>query len=489
MAESLCSCCKLLGKPPTRINFIIATGLPDSLVYQRITYLLKNYSATISFANDIRLANYEALMEINDQLFNRQNHSSSVNQSTSVPMQTCCHGFTTIPIDIDDISDPHQQDTFQEKILDLLDSKAESTSEEQNVMPKSASWITLSGSVCLEPALLNVFLRITDQNPSLLSFTLTVLCFLVDEQRLFENWLFHNLSIQDYQSNTYPVYERRVNNFFSLLNKSTYFQKNTLLIEEKNLLTDNTLQTLLQDLFNSKSSKYRASNNKLRYDMAKLLLPRRRTVRDIRNVRNSLQKCYNSDVEDRLRPLLKDFQQASTAATAARHIIQLVLNDFSRMNEEELRVYKRQLIVGFNSNDAKDSNTIAAKLVHYALELLSNNDDTSIPLIHSIVLVICTLGTHFFFRHELFNNTPEIYTLSLLLIGQRQYALTLSGLRLCTTILNGDQNEHKYAITYLTHDSSVGRKILDAINWLLSPYLGLKNLWKEEKEKENDDAE
>jgi hypothetical protein len=285
------------------------------------------------------------------------------------------------------------------------------------------------------------------------------------------------------------VYERRINNFFSLLNKSTYFQENTLLIEEKNVLTDNKLQTLLQDLFNNKSSKYRANNNKLRYDMAKLLLPGRRTVRDVRNVRNSLQKYYNRNVEDRLKPLLKDFQHATKAATAARHIIQLVLNDFSRINEEELRVYKRQLIVGFNSNDAKDSNTIAAKLVHYALQLLSNNDDTSIPLINSIVLVICMLGTHFFFRHELFNNTPEIYKLSLLLIGQRQYALTLSGLRLCTTILNGDQNEHKYAIAYLTHDSSVGRKILDAINWLLSPYLALKNLWKEEKEKENDDVE
>jgi hypothetical protein len=106
-------------------------------------------------------------------------------------------------------------------------------------------------------------------------------------------------------------------------------------------------------------------------------------------------------------------------------------------------------------------------------------------------LVICRLAGHFIFRHELFNNTPEIYTLSLLLVSQRQYALTLSGLRLCTTILNGDQNEHKYAIAYLTHDGLSARKILDAIKWLLSPYLTLETLWKEEKEKvkENDDSE
>jgi hypothetical protein len=437
----------------------------------------------------MRLTNYEALMDISEQIFNREKHSSSADLSTSSLTQTCCHGFTSIPIDIDDISDPLQLDTFRKHILDLLDSKADSTPKEENSKPKSESWIILSGSICLEPTLLNVFLQLTDQNSSLLSFKLTVICFFVDEKRLFENWLFQNLSIQDYETNTYPVYERQIKNFFSLLNSSAYLQQNTLLVEEQTVETDRELQTLLQELFHDKSSKYRANNNKLRCDMAKLLSPRRRTVRDIRTVRNSLQIGYNQMIKDRLRPLLSDLQHTTTAANTARKMAQIVLNDFSRMNEEELRVYKRQLIVGFESSDAKHSNTIAAQLVHYALQLLRNNDNTSIPLIYSIVLVICVLGTHFFFRHELFNHTPEIYTLSLLLVSQRQYALTLCGLRLCTTILNGDRNEHKYAIAYLTHDPLVARKILDAVKWLLSPYLILKNLWKEEKEKEIDDSE
>jgi hypothetical protein len=77
MAEPLCSCCKLLGRPRARVNFIIATGVPDSLVYQRIKYLLRTYSETASFENDMRLTNYEALMDISEQIFNREKHSSS----------------------------------------------------------------------------------------------------------------------------------------------------------------------------------------------------------------------------------------------------------------------------------------------------------------------------------------------------------------------------------------------------------------------------
>jgi hypothetical protein len=210
-----------------------------------------------------------------------------------------------------------------------------------------------------------------------------------------------------------------------------------------------------------------------------------------------LQGFYTQTVKERLKPLLDDLQQTITATDAARKISHIVLDEFERMNEEELRVYRRQLLLGFKNSDPKYSNTIAAQLVCYALHLLKNNDETSTPLIYSIVLVICRIGTHFIFRHELFNNTPEIYTLSLLLVNQRNYALTLSGLRLCIIILDGDQNEHKYAMAYLKHDLLSARKILDAIKWLLSPYQTLQNLWKEEnhkenekeKENENDDSE
>ncbi|CAF3386954.1 unnamed protein product [Rotaria sp. Silwood1] len=481
MTESLCSCCQLLGKPSAQINFIITTGVPDSMVYQRIKYLLENYSERSSYTNDIRLTNYETLMDINNHLFSLGNHSSSNDQSISTPIQTCCDGFTAMSIDIEDISNSSQLERFQKTILELLDS----TTEEKYIKRKLKSWIMLSGSVCLEPALLNIFLRHTNHNSLLRSFTLTILCFLVDEKRLFENWLFQNLSIKDYQSKSFPEYQRQIDNFFFLLNSSNYLQENTLLVEERTVLTDSTLQTLIRDHFRNDSSKYRANNDKLRFDMAKLLSPCQRTVRDVRDVRIELQNRYSRIVENRLKPLLQDLQQSSTADNAARQIVHLVLNDFERMNDEELRVYKRQLILGFRVHDAEHANTIAAQLVRYALQLLRNhNDNASIPLIYSIVSVICILGSHFYFRHELFNHTPEIYTLSLLLVSQRQYALTLSGLRLCKTILNGDQNEYKYAIAYLNHDPLTARTILDAIKWLLSPYQALKKLWKEEEEQE-----
>ncbi|CAF4175149.1 unnamed protein product [Rotaria sp. Silwood2] len=482
MTDLLCSCCKLLGKPPGRINFIITTGSPVSLVYQRIRYLLRNYSEISSYTNDIHLTKFETLMDISDQLFSRQNQSSSTDQSMSTTLTpTCCNGFNSMSIGITDTSNSLQVDEFRKNILELLNP----TNEEQEIQHKSASWILLSGSVCLEPTFINIFLQLNESNSSLLNFTLKVLCFLVNEQRLFENWLFQSQSIQDYQTNTYPVYDHRIKSFFSFLNSSKYLQNNTLLIDEQTVLLDTSLEKLMQNLFHNESSKYLANNNKLRSDMAKLLSFRQRTARDVRDVRNNLQKCYHRVISDRLKPLLNDLQQPDTAANAARKIVYLVLDELGRINDEELRAYKKQLILGLNPDDFKHGNTIAAQLILYALQLLKNQNDALTPFIYSIVLVICILGTHFFFRHDLFNYTPEIYKLSLLLISQRQYALTLSGLRLCSTILDGDQSEHKYAITYLTYDPLVARKILDAIKWLLSPYQTLKNLWKEEEEEDN----
>jgi hypothetical protein len=491
MAESLCSYCKLLGKPPARVNFIIATGQSDSLVYPRIKYLLKNYSETSVSENDVRLTNYEALMNISNQLFDRQNGSSSIEQATSAMTKKCCHGFTIISPMIDDISDSSQLDTFQNNILDILESKDDPTTEEQDTKVESESWIMISDSICLEPELLKIFFRHRDQNSSLLKFSLTILCFLVNEQQLFENWFHHDLPIEDYQSNTYPKHERRINNFFSFLHSSEYLQQNTLLINEEDVLTDNELQVLLQDIFRSGSSKYRANDVKFRHAMAKPLVRRRRTMRDVRGLRGSLQKLYTKSVQNQLKPLLDNLKQTTTAAAAAaaRQISHIVLDKFARMNEEEKRVYIRQLMLGFKDTDVKHSNTITAQLVHYALDLLKNDTHTSVPFIYSIILVLCKAGTHFIFRHQLFNNTPEIYALSLLLISQRQYALTLCGLRLCATILDSDQIEHKYALAYWKHDASSARKILDAIKWLLSPYITLKNLWKEEDEKDDDDSE
>ncbi|CAF4610915.1 unnamed protein product, partial [Rotaria socialis] len=165
-----------------------------------------------------------------------------------------------------------------------------------------------------------------------------------------------------------------------------------------------------------------------------------------------------------------------------------VLDDFKCMNDGELKAYRKLCVCGFQNHDLENGNTIAAQLVHLAVYLLkNNNDDGSIPLIYSIVLAICEIGAHFYLRHDLFNHTSEIYTLSLLLVSQRQYPLTLSGLRLCNTILQADQNEYKYVTNYLTHDALTARKILNAIIWLLSPYQTLKKIWEESKaEQENE---
>lgn len=105
MVESVCSCCKLFGKPPARVNFIISTGAPYSVVHKRVEYLLKNYSEASSYENDSGFINYRTLMDISDQLYSCQNNLSPVAQSISTEIQSCCHGFTNLSFDIDNISD------------------------------------------------------------------------------------------------------------------------------------------------------------------------------------------------------------------------------------------------------------------------------------------------------------------------------------------------------------------------------------------------
>ena len=481
MTQSRCSCCLLLGPPPARVNFIIVTTISDSLVYQRIKHLLRHYSEGNSSTGDASLTNYDSLMSINDQLFQRANLTTPAETPTTETTQTCCHGYASFPTTVNDVSSTSELERFEKNILDLLNPKKEATAEEKTLDHEPSTWIMLSGSIYSEPALLQVFLQMKERHSPSLTFTFTVLSFPVTERRLFEYWLPNNSALHEYQTRTYPEYEKRIGEFFSLLHSSKHLQENTLLIEEIDQLTDKVLEQVLKGLFRTGASRHRAVDDRLRSSMSKLLRFQPRTARDIRAVRGRLFGGYNNNAEADLKLLLSDLQQSSTAINGARAAIQLVLDKFERMQKEERRAYQRQLILGSRASDPKRSNTVIARLIHCALQLLEKDLETSTPLLYSIIVVICSISSHFFFRHELFNNTPEIFKLSMLLVSKRQYAVTMSGLQLCSTILVADQNEHKYAAAYLTHDPLAARKILDAIKWLLSPYLQLKILWKEEE--------
>ncbi|CAF1402802.1 unnamed protein product, partial [Adineta steineri] len=484
MTDSLCSCCQLFGRPRARVNFIILAGAPESVVYQRIKHLLNNYGKTNLSNQDINLTNYGTLMGIHSHIYDLQNQTSSNDLSTTSSAEKCCYGYSHFPIAVNDPLNPIEWETFQKRIHDLLTAKINENVEEKNTSVEPSSWVLLYGSICLKPELLNVFIELKDQNLTMVTYTFNVLALLVTEKQLFEDWLSYSLAIENYQNTTYPVYEERIHAFFSLLNSSKYLEENTLLVEENKDLTDDKLKVLLTNLFQHNMSKYRAVNYEYRLYMERLLTRCNRTVRDVRVVRQMLLGSYQKSRKNQLVSLVDCLKRPETAANAAHQVIYLILDEFNRLNTEQKRAYYRQLLCGFKPSDPRNTNTIAAQLVYYALRLLENYEETTIPFLYSITRAICEVTNHITFRHELFNHTPEIYTLSMLLITQRQYALTLGGLYLCSQILNADQNEHKYATAYLTRDPLTARKFLDAIKWLLLPYLELKKLWNEEEEKE-----
>jgi hypothetical protein len=171
MTDSLCSRCQLFGKPRARLNFIILAGAPDSVVYQRIKHFLQNYQKTNVLTQDSSLTNYDTLMTISGHIFDRQNQTSPIDSFTTNSTDKCCHGYSRLSFHIDDASNPIEWENFQKTILDLLNAKMDENVEEQSTNVEPPSWILLHGSICLEPELLNVFIKLKDQNITMVTFT------------------------------------------------------------------------------------------------------------------------------------------------------------------------------------------------------------------------------------------------------------------------------------------------------------------------------
>lgn len=481
MTETLCACCKILGTPPRPINYIIATGLPHSLVYEQIKHLLlTNISASHPPMDDGCLSDYQGLVKIGNSLFDSQNRLSSIQQVLSTPVGNCCNGLRILSFGMDDKSKSLNTDEIKKTIKNLLDS----SSERQFKRHQSPSWILLSGSIFLQPTLISTFLPDKGSHIAPIDYTVTLICFLGNEKRLFESWLCQLTSFENYDEKVYPDYNKKIKDFFAFLNTSEYLRANTLLIDEKIALNDKELRSILEAIYHSKSTNYRAVNNELRSKMERLLSPKVRTIREILHVRTSLVKDYREHISKQLETLFDDMQQAETADRAVREICHIILNVLPRLDKEQQSVYRKQFMTDVRSYTEQRS-TIASQLTQYALSLIESNNPQSMSLLYGITEAICKLIDHYHLYHGLLNKTPEIYKLSLLLIAQRQYALTLVGTNLCARILEKDVKEHKYGDKYLAYDLHTTRRIFDAIKWLLSPYQKLNELWQNEKKKFN----
>lgn len=477
MTTISCSCCKLLGRPSARVNFIILTGFPYSNVRVRINWLLTHSIGDIDADNVGNLTDYQSLTNTSNDLFNRANPSLSSDSSEGSPtIKSCCCGFHSITVAVDDQSSSNCYDKMKDKMIHQL--KSESKDE-------PPSWIIFNQTSYLEEKFLDIFLQLKSHPVKLLDYTFTVVCILGNTDEMFKDCVCHSITLHKYKSIS-TEYERRIKNFFTLLNSSPVLQQRTLLVEQNRRFDDRIIQEILHNLPRN-ISKDTSNNALFRQKMKTLFKPFEWNVIDLYHIRRNLLKDYNPIARNRLESLLKELRHTNTVQNAVYQIIRIVLVEFDYMNDEERRVYRRQLTLGFEKDDPKNLNTIAAQLVHYTHELVNKKDNTLYSLIYALVRVIYILGGHRFFCLDFFNDTPEIFTLSMSLICQRQYVLVLGGLRLCKTILNGDRVEHKYANAYLNHDKDAARKILDAIKWLLSPYQTLKIEW--ERQISNEDPE
>ena len=470
MAELPCSCCTLLGEPPARVNFKILTGLPYSRERERIYYLREHHNED-GYAGTVVNSYYHSLIDVSKELFNPMNLSCS--SIASLPNK-CCYG-SKFPNKNNQLTSSCY-DAVKNYILCQL--KPKSTIEKSEVDPcvQAASWIIFNDSNCMEEKFLNIFLQLKDHQAPLLDYTFTVLCLLDSEKEVFKNCILQSTTFDQYNSISIE-YQRRIKDFFILLKSSSILQQRTLLVEQNKLSNSEIIQRILHRLPRNVSGR----GSTFYHEMEHLFTPITRQPDDIGVVRRSLQKDYNQAAQDHLQALLNKLRQRNTVEEAAHQLIRLVLIDFKYMNAEEKSIYRRQLILGFNSYDAQQhSNSIAAQVIHYIVELISKQDKKQNSLTYALVEVICILAEHSFYCHDLFNSTPEIFTLSMSLVCQRQYPIVLGGLRLCKIILKGDRVKNKYAAMYLKYDRLAARKMMDAIKWLLAPYQTLQMQWEQE---------
>lgn len=482
MAKSDCACCYFLKKPLARVNFIILTGLPESPVRNRIRRLLTHGIELISRTNIEDLTDYQLLDDRRAELF-QQTSFSTVSSSTPITpsIEKCCRGSYNMPACAIDSANSTQWDTFKEKILDQVKPKSTPDNRKVSVSREASTWIILDESSYLERRFLDIFLQLKNRNQGTpVDFTFTVLCVLGDEHEFFENCVLQRITIDDYESIMYPTYKRRIQDFFLLLESSSTLRKHTVLVEQKNLSSDGELSKLLQNLLHYGPIESNTLLHMRNSYVTNLPSFCQHTIQNIFTIQDSIRKRFDTNAEEHLEPLHRSLQTPNLDENVVYQIARLVLVDFEYMEAEKLTIYKKKLIRGFNRDDYKKSNTIAARLIHHGLELVRKRERMSIPLIYSIVLIVRSLGKNITFRHDLFDYNPEIYTLSMELASRQEYVLVLAGLRLCTTILDGDLIEHKYANEYLKHDRHPARQMMDAIKWLLTPYQTMQMRWRQE---------
>jgi hypothetical protein len=486
ISQSRCSCCRIFGEPSARVNILILTGAPYLLVYKRIELLLENHLNIRTSIENGFLPVYQTLAKTGSNIFNTEQQSLLPNRSNAEAVTECCHGFRFLSDITDGVSGQDSYESIETFIRENLHQPLPSDGNNKEMRHEPYSWIILHNSIYMEPKILDIFLQLSHTDVSLLTFTFHVVCFLVDENRFFESWIRMKQIIQHYQTNAFPEYQQRVEQFFDKLNTSVSLQQQTFLVEEDAQLTDSKLLQLLQNIFIKNNPTCRACDHTLRSHMKSLLRSKHRTVHNLRTVQSQLHIGYCRQIERQLPAMLVRLCERSTAIYAACDVIYLVLKKFELMDNEELRAYKRFLIFGTGNSDLEYSNTIISQLIHFTLDLLEKHANTLTGLIYASVQTICVLGSHPIFCHDLFRHTPEIYTLSLRLVEQRKYTLTLMGIRLCSTILQADQTEYKYSMAYLENDRLAAKKVLSAILWLLSPYHTLKIL--EDNHSDDDEA-
>ncbi|CAF1648618.1 unnamed protein product, partial [Adineta ricciae] len=459
MVDSLCSYCQIFGKPSTQINFIILAGGPDTTAYERIKYFIQNYSQTNTSFEVNNLTNYDALMAIQNRIFDHKSQPASTNSVTTNPIHTCCRGRTTLHA--------KEYETLRKEVDDLLNENA-------------LTWILVYGSVLLDPDFLKIVIDVNNQKQPSVTTAFAVLGLLVNEEKLFTDWICQSAPYQEYINQTYPNYADRTRRFFSLLNSSQSLREHTLLVQDNGDLPSAQLQEILKDLFDQKLSKYSSNDNNVRSSMEKLLGPHKRTVQHVRYTTSNLKSYYARILKRPLESLCSRLKNIDEATEAVREVVYLVLRDMVYADREKQRAYKRHFLCGFKDSDVENSDTIAAQLILYAQRLLASYDESTFSLLYAILWCICQVSKHFFFRHKLFSNTRETFELSLSLVCHQNYALKLAGLDLCEKILNADLNEHRYANVYLSVDTSTARKILNAIMQLLLPYQRLKEMYRDE---------
>lgn len=454
MALGTCSFCNIFGKAKRGLNVIILTGgLSDDFIYESKS-LIETHERKSNLDAEYKYTNYATVSANVQAVFQLKPDNELTAHSPNNLSSPCCRGYEIVEV--------NSRTFCSEK--NRMEQWFHTEPRSDNNSDSPPSWFLFIAPSFSDSEFWKIFINMVRSNPGLSNYT--VICFLVAEERLFKNAMNDKRTLVDYNDSILTEYKNFIENFFKDLDAFEDLQKNTILVpDDRNPKSDELnffLKSQYQDFYKNPEQ-----NKNIRNAFLKSFKPKNKCANDVDTVKSSMTKDYQNYWE---RIIEQMCCKVENDCETQHQAIQLILYGSHSCTRQERGIIHSLIIRKFKIPESDNSFSLTTQLAIVAIKLINDNDPESVPLIYGIAEAIYKASSQPLCRRHFFDD-EYMYKLNLSLIDQTNHVLAMAGLKLCGIVLSMKVNPDRYAVAYSKYDRLTGKKIIDAVIRLLSPYI------------------